>query len=167
MDQNVLIYTKVLKPEKILYTSTLNPLLPPFCFDSNQRLRRDSALGTDVDLDSLDFGVVLESVLSQLSTETGLLETTERHLRVKLVVAIDPDGTSLELAGDSAGSSDIGSEDSGSKTVDRVVGGFKSLLLGLKGSDNDHRAEDLLLHDLHVGGDVAENSLIEGKRIKC
>lgn len=161
------IYKSFKTRKDLLHQVLQNPLLPPFLFDLNQRLSRDSALGTDVDLDSLDFGVVLESVLSQLSTETRLFETTEGHLRMKLVVTVDPNGTSLELTGDSGGSRDVGSEDSGSKTVDRVVGMFKSLLLGLKRRNNDDGAKDLLLHDFHVGGDVAENSLIEAKGIKC
>lgn len=133
----------------------------PSVSDPNQRLSRDTALGVDVDLDSLDFGVVLEGILSQLSTETGLLETTEGHLRVELVVAVDPDSTSFELTGDSGGSRDVGREDSGSKTVDRVVGSFKSFLLSVKRRNNDDGTKDLLPDNLHVGTDVAENSLIE------
>lgn len=46
-----------------------------------------------VDVDRLDVGVVLESVFSQLSSNTRLLESSERCLRVKHVVVVDPDGT--------------------------------------------------------------------------
>lgn len=42
---------------------------------------------------SLDLSVVLQGVRAKLATDTGLLETTERHLSVEHVVAVDPDGT--------------------------------------------------------------------------
>lgn len=80
---------------------------------------------------------------------------------MELVVAVDPDSTSFELTGDSGGSRDVGREDSGSKTVDRVVGSFKSFLLSVKRRNNNDGTKDLLPDNLHVGTDVAENSLIE------
>jgi hypothetical protein len=44
--------------------------------------RTDSSLSTNVDVNSLDLGVVLNSVFTEFSTDTRLLETTEWNVRV-------------------------------------------------------------------------------------
>ena len=44
--------------------------------------RSDSSLSTDVDVNSLDLGVVLDSVFTEFSADTGLLESSEWNLRV-------------------------------------------------------------------------------------
>lgn len=46
----------------------------------------------EVNADSLDFRVVLESIRSQLSAHARLLEAAERHLVVEGVVVVDPNG---------------------------------------------------------------------------
>jgi hypothetical protein len=121
--------------------------------------RSDGSLSTDVDVDSLDLGVVLDGVFTEFSTDTRLLETTERNLRVKLVVTVDPDGTALESLSDSVCSRSVLGKDGGSKTVDRVVGGVNDLLLGVELGHDDNGTKDLFLDNLHVGSDVSENCL--------
>lgn len=67
--------------------------------------------------------------------------------------------THLQLSSDSVSSVDVLREDGRSKTVDRVVGGFNNLVLVLELCHDDDWTEDLLLDDLHVGGDVSEDCL--------
>lgn len=43
----------------------------------------------EVDVDRLDFGVVGQGVFTELPTDTRLLESTERHVVVQLVVAYE------------------------------------------------------------------------------
>ena len=88
-------------------------------------------------MDSLDIGVVGKSVLSEFSADTRLLEASERYVGVELVVAVDPDGTGLQLVGDAEGMRDIAREDSGGETVDRVVGDLDQVSLVLPACDDD------------------------------
>lgn len=104
-------------------------------------------------------GIVLESVLAQLATNTRLLEPTERNLGVELVVTVNPDGTRLELASDGVGAREVLGEDGRGETVVGRVGLLDDFLFGVKGGHDDDGAKDLLLDNLHVGGDVAEDGL--------
>lgn len=45
----------------------------------------------EVDVNRLDLGVVGQGVFTELSTDTRLLESTERHVVVQLVVAYEED----------------------------------------------------------------------------
>ena len=74
-----------------------------------------------------------------------------------LTVAVDPDSTGLESVGDSDGGVDVGGVDSSGKAVRGVVGKANDLLLILELGDGADGAEDLLLHDLHVGLDISED----------
>lgn len=47
---------------------------------------------------SLDLGVVLKGVGTELTANSGLLEATERSLVRDHVVVVDPHGTTIELA---------------------------------------------------------------------
>ena len=76
---------------------------------------------------------------------------------VKGVVRVDPDGTSLEGVRDLNGSVQVGGVDSGGKTVGGGVSETDGLLLILELGDGADGPEDLLLHDLHVLGDVGED----------
>ena len=105
----------------------------------------------------LDGGIVLESVLSQLPSDTRLLVATERNLRVKLVGAVDPGGTGAQLLARPEGTVDVLGEDGGGKTVDGVVGLANDVLIVIKLDDNTNGAEDLLLDDLNVVLDIGED----------
>lgn len=51
-------------------------------------------------MNRLDFGVVLQSVFTEFTTDTRALETSERNLGVELVVTVDPQCTGLTSAFD-------------------------------------------------------------------
>lgn len=74
-----------------------------------------------------------------------------------LTVAVDPDGTGLEGVGDADGGVDVGGVDGSGETVGGVVGEVDDLSLGGEPGDGADGAEDLLLHDLHVGADISED----------
>lgn len=73
------------------------------------------------------------------------------------VVAVDPDGTSFEgVADTNAGVEILGVNGSG-ETVGGLVAKLDDLLLGGELGDGADGAEDLLLHNLHVGANVGED----------
>ena len=82
-----------------------------------------------------------------------------KHISFKagILTGVDPDGTSTEVVADTDGSVEIRGVDGSSKTVVGVVAELDNLLLGGELGDGADGAEDLLLHDLHVGGDVGED----------
>ena len=111
----------------------------------------------ETDADSLRLSVVSQSVLAQLAADTGLLVAAEGQLVVKGVVGVDPDGAGAERARDLDGGVEVLGVHGGGEAVGGVVAELDGLLLGLELSDRADRAEDLLLHDLHVLGDVGED----------
>lgn len=70
----------------------------------------------------LDARVVRQRVLSQLSSDTGRFEASERDGGMELVVAIDPDGSGVDLVGDGNGSRDVSREDGRGETILGLVG---------------------------------------------
>ena len=109
-------------------------------------------------MDSLDLGVVLQSIRAKLTANTGLLEATEWCLVGDHVVVVHPDGTSLQGVGDTDSGVDVLGVNGSSETVRGVVTNLDSLSLILELLDGDDRAEDLLLGDLHVTSDTGEQS---------
>jgi hypothetical protein len=73
------------------------------------------------------------------------------------VVGVDPDGTGLEGVGDLDGGVEVGCVDGSGETVGGVVTNGDGILLGLELGDRADRAEDLLLHDLHVTLDIGKD----------
>ena len=71
---------------------------------ANPQLKQSTS---ETDVDSLGVEVVVERRLTEFTADTGLLVTTERQLVVKHVVAVDPDGTGAERAGDFEGSVEV------------------------------------------------------------
>lgn len=63
-------------------------------------------------MNSLDSGVVVQGVLAELATDSGLLVASEGNLGVELVVAVHPDGSGVELVGGGDGTADVPGEDS-------------------------------------------------------
>lgn len=59
----------------------------------------------------------MERVLAQLASNTTLLETTERNVKVQLVRAVDPCGSSFELVCGVQGTVDVLREDGSGETV--------------------------------------------------
>lgn len=136
-------------------------LLPTICSSapllslSNLHLTEKSR--AEPDAHRLDLCVVGKGIFAELSTDTGLLEPTKRHLMAKHVVAVHPDGTSLERIRDADSGVEVGGVHRGGKTVVSLVPRFDDLLLGLELGDRADRSEDLLLHNLHVIRDVGED----------
>lgn len=76
---------------------------------------------------------------------------------VQGVVAVHPDGSGIQPVAHTDGSVEVLCVDGSGKAVVGVVGGLDDVLLGLEPGNGAHGAEDLLLHDLHLGGDSGEN----------
>lgn len=114
-------------------------------------------MSTNVDVNSLSLGIVRKCGLAQLTSNTGLLVTTERKSGVKHVVAVNPDGSSLKLLHKLHGGVDVLGVDGGSETVLSVVSDLGDLVESRELSDGSDRAENLLLHDLHVRLDVGDD----------
>jgi hypothetical protein len=113
---------------------------------------------SQVELDSLNLGVVGKSSLSKLTSDTRLLESSEGKLGGEHVVHVDPAGSGLEAVGDLHGGVDVLGVDSGSKTVGSSVSEGDDLVDGLELGDRSNGSEDLLLHDLHVHLNISEDS---------
>lgn len=65
---------------------------------------------------SLDLGVVLQGVRTELTTDTGLLEASEGSLVSDHIVIVHPHGTCLEGIGYADGSVDVLSVYTGGET---------------------------------------------------
>lgn len=76
---------------------------------------------------------------------------------VQGVVGVHPHGSGTERIRDLDGGVQVLGVDGGRETVGGGVAETDGLLLGLELGDGADRAEDLLLHNLHVLGDVGEN----------
>ena len=59
----------------------------------------------------------MQSVLSKLTTDTRLLEASERNVGMQLVGTVNPDGTSLHLVGSRDRTIDVLAEYGSSKTI--------------------------------------------------
>lgn len=77
---------------------------------------------------------------------------------MKGVVGVDPNSSSLDGVCDLEGGVEVAGVDSGSKAVGGVVAELDNLLLGLELGDGADGAENLFLDNLHVVGDVGEDS---------
>ena len=73
------------------------------------------------------------------------------------VVAVDPDGAGLEGVADADGGVEVRGVDGGGETVGGVISETDNLVLVLELGDGADGAENLLLHDLHLGADIAED----------
>ena len=76
---------------------------------------------------------------------------------VQGIVSINPDGTRLEGVGDLDGGVEVGGVHGGGEAVGGAVAQLDRLVAVLEFGDGAHGAEDFLLHDLHVLGDVGED----------
>lgn len=123
------------------------------------RLTEESISQSDVD--SLGLDIVGKGVLTKLTTDTRLLVTTEWKLVVKSVVGVDPDGTCAKCVGDLDGGVEGLGVDGGGETVSGGVTELDDLLLSLELGDGANWAEDLLLDNLHVLGDVGEDGWLD------
>ncbi len=75
----------------------------------------------------------------------------------KKTYAVDPDGTGLEGVADADAGVEVLGVDGGGETVGGLVTELDGLLLSGELGDGADGAENLLLHNLHVGADVGED----------
>ena len=94
--------------------------------------------------------LLCQSVLAELTADTGLLEATERDLSVERVRAVHPRGARVQPVRDPEGLVDVLAEDSGRKPVVRVVRLADDVVLVVELHDDADGPEDLLFYDLHV-----------------
>lgn len=78
-----------------------------------------------------------------------------------MVVAVDPDGSSLEGVSSLDRSRDVTREDSSGETVHRVVGDGENIGFVLELGNDDDGSENLFLDDPHVGLDVGEDGRLD------
>ena len=116
------------------------------------------AILVQLDGNGLVLCVVCEGCLAEFSSNTAFLVPTERKLVMKHVITVHPDSSGLQSVGNADGSVEVLGVDGGSETVSGIVGKVNDLRLVLELGNSADRAEDLLLHDLHVGADVGEDS---------
>ena len=76
-------------------------------------------------------------------------------------LTVDPHSSRLQVVGDANGGVEVVGVEGGGKTVGVVVSELDDLLLVLELGNGTDGAENLLLHDLHVGSDVAEDSRLD------
>ena len=105
--------------------------------------------------------VLRKRILAKLTTDTGLLEPTERNLGVERVSAVDPSGTSVQPVSDTQSTVDALAEHGGRKTIVGVVRLLDDIVFVMELDDDTDGAEDLLTHDLHVGLRLSEDSWLD------
>jgi hypothetical protein len=89
-------------------------------------------------------GVVGKSSLTKLTTNTGLLKAPEWQRPMEQVVAVNPDGTSLQDITNADSSIKIVRVDSGSQTVVSAMSKLNNLSLILELGNGTNGAKDLL-----------------------
>ena len=109
---------------------------------------------TQPDRHCLRLRVIGQGRLTQLASDTRLLEATEGKLVVEHVVAVDPYRAGLERVADTDGRVDVVGVHSSGKTVGGAIADLDGVLFRLELGDRADRAEDFLLHNLHVFTDV-------------
>lgn len=82
-------------------------------------------------------------------------------MRVNRKLTVDPDGTGLEALHDADAAVEVVGVDGSSQAVGGLVAELDGLLLGGELGDGADGAENLLLHNLHVGLDVAEDGRLD------
>jgi hypothetical protein len=76
---------------------------------------------------------------------------------VEHVIAVNPYGAGTEAVGDANGSVQVGGVNSSRKAVGSIVGCLDDLVFCAELGNRADRAEDLLLHDLHVWLNIGED----------
>mmetsp|Transcript_97340 Transcript_97340/g.225654 ORF Transcript_97340/g.225654 Transcript_97340/m.225654 type:complete len:241 (+) Transcript_97340:70-792(+) len=109
------------------------------------------------DVHGLDLLVVAQAVLAQLAAPARLLETTEGRCHVKVVEAVDPNGSSAEGMRRLERPSDVAGADARSETVVRCVGALDRIVDIPELEDAHDRPKDLLLGDNHVVVHITED----------
>ncbi|KAH3664621.1 hypothetical protein OGATHE_003436 [Ogataea polymorpha] len=110
---------------------------------------------------SLPLGVVVQSLGTHFTANTGLLVSSEWHHLVEVVVSVDPDRAGLKLVGDVGGGVERLGVDTSSKSVLGVVSQLDHLVGGLEWRDHGKWSKDLLLVCSHVWGHVGKDRWLD------
>src|SRR5882757_4839403 len=97
---------------------------------------------------------------AELTANTRLLIATERRDRIDDVVAIDPDGTSLQPARNLVCATDVVGPDRSGETIGRVIALQDRIVLVLERDYRHDGSEDLFASDLHVVLNIGEDGRI-------
>jgi len=111
----------------------------------------------EIDVDSFDIRVVAESIFAQFATHARLFVAPERRVDVGVANAVDPDSTSLQPVRRFDSPGDILREYRARQAVSRIIRLPNRILVILELDKDNHRAEDLLADNLHVGLAVSED----------
>src|SRR6202795_850609 len=93
---------------------------------------------------------MVEHHLVVLAADAGLLVATERRVRRVEVEAVRPDAPSLDSATHAERGIHIATPDTGTESVQRVVGDGQRLLLILESGHREYRTEDFFLENAHL-----------------
>src|SRR3954467_2276352 len=109
-----------------------------------------------LELQRLRLEELLEAELAELAAVAGLLVAAERRQRIE-AAAVDLDLAGADLPSNLLGPLGIARPHTAGQAVDGVVGDLDGLVLAVVGKDRQHRSEDLLLGDGHIGADLGED----------
>ena len=115
---------------------------------------------TVLELHRLDLQELFEAELAELAAVARLLVAAERREQVE-AAAVDVDLAGAQAARDALGALGIARPHAAGQPVDGVVGDAHRVVFVLVGDDRQHRAEDLLLRDGHVGAHVGEHGRLD------
>src|ERR1700742_5172366 len=88
-----------------------------------------------IDMDALDVTVRMHPGLSQLAADSRLLYASKGDAEVRVVAAIDPNHSGLDLARNPMAPRDFPREHCSAETIRRVIGHLDGLLLRLEGGN--------------------------------
>ena len=137
-------------------------------FERRGRVRRrrfpaglDAELGgvhvAEGDVHGLLVGVEVDRAVAALVAEAGGLHAAERGAQVAHVVGVQPHHAGLDRLREVVRALEVVGPHVGGQPVLGVVRQRQGLLVGVERGDCHDRAEDLLLEDPGVGGDVGED----------
>lgn len=106
---------------------------------------------------SLGLQVRLQTSLTQLATNTTLLNTTKRHSRVRVIGRVDPDHARLKPLSNLVSALNVLAKDSRGQAVLRVVGELERVLLVLEGGNGYNGTKDFLLENGHFVVDARKD----------
>mmetsp|Transcript_2288 Transcript_2288/g.4737 ORF Transcript_2288/g.4737 Transcript_2288/m.4737 type:complete len:396 (+) Transcript_2288:74-1261(+) len=101
--------------------------------------------------DLLHLEIALDPVLAVVAADAALAGAPPRGVDEAGLGAVDPHDARLELAGPAGAAGGVLGEDGRREAAPRVVRQAERGVLVVEGHDGKHRAEDLLLPNLHVG----------------
>jgi hypothetical protein len=108
--------------------------------------------------DSLHFGVLLQSILTQLAPNARLLETTKRSADIHDVVAIHPNRASVQPICNRSRLLDVMGPDSGHQAIGGLICPTDHLVDIFEGNDAHDWTKNFFFGNLHIVLNVGKNS---------